>query len=434
MKHSFSDYDPPKNTGLSWDTTDGTNPAAELSEIKSELNGFYHEVFQPVWQVLSHTVSTLMTEWLSCGLNALGQGVDWLNTQAKASQTNKKRLIPVLKPAQSLTLESTLAVRKISGDLGKRGNNTLNQTEDQHSQAAMIITNPWLEAVKKQRCTLPIQSALTQQNKANKPQPRIKKRMTDEPNRGLDDIYTKPVSALFTEETDLTALKKTTSPWRKPALPTAPKVNTQTIAAMIDAELAQKPQPNKRMPLSASSKPAALAHRQAPVRRVPAAQSAEQRASQFDAIGSIGETFEHLQSSLYSDGPTHHRGHSVPCAEPQESEFIPGFTPKEAPIERVTLAEQEVRPQPVEALAPQAPSQGVQQTGSLVYPASSLLSTKAKAAHMDFKRQMPVYQEMKHEMTGVEHMARNNRILHNSISNLADSYFKKAAAEEAENS
>jgi len=422
--------DTPQNAGPSWDPTGALTDVPELVESEISRASFYQDVFRPAWKAMEDAAATLLLEWFSGGISTIGQLVNWYNTRQAEKEIRHYQQRPAYgskKGTVSVPLSEPIGLRKITGHQGKNGNlgdfpveNTTTQTASAAKTLNKISkTNPWLEATKKQQCVLDIKPPQAPPSKwefksARKPlkstAKAVKMTVIDETNLGLDDIYTSPVNGLFTEEKDFSGKKpqsakgKASHKQASPKNTALPKLSSHTLAALIDAELDQV-LPQKRNAARKAASPESIQHR-------------------VDGFFNWAE-LQTAQSEI-----------AAPKREPQEYEFIPGLSPspslealeyqnpenEEPQVAQEILNQQFIEEEESEII--------VSSTQALNRNGASILLAKAKSASLEFKRHMPVYQEMKTELSGADHMARNNRILHNSISNLADAYFKKAAEEE----
>lgn len=382
--------DAPQINGPSWDPSGHLTDVQDMVESRISRSSFYHDVFRPAWKALEDAAATLLLEWFSGGLNTIGQMVSWYNQKQDAKEQEfyhafpQRRNFPQAKPTP---LESPLGLRKITGEQGKNGSFAVQNRDQQATGRIKPLqkTNPWLESAKKQTCVLNIEPP-PPPKPARNPRPN-RKFQVDDPIRGLDDIYTSPVSGFFVEDKDFSPAKSKPAATSKKSI--VPALNTRTIAAMIDAELDQL---------------------------LPSAKRSAKKAPSNDQPTETQSELDRQSNFKPASG-----------AEPHESEFIPGYSSKEAPTTK-TENESAVNSVIAETLPESEPN--VCSPKPYNHNGASVMLAKAKSANLNFRQQMPVYQEMKNEMSGADHMVGNNRILHKSISNLTDAYFKKAAEEE----
>lgn len=395
----LTDNDTPQqnSTGPSWDPTGQLTDVRDLEDSRINRSSFYQDVFRPAWKSLEDAAATLFLEWFSGLLNTIGQLASRYNNR----QAEKQQRFPQMRTnhqwriqqePQPIPLETPIGLRKVIGETHKPDTperflekKTGEQAERKSTNAVKTLpkANPWLEATRKQQCVLEIKPPQAKNPARKMAKPR-KQKFEDEPNRGLDDIYTRPVKDLFQqlqeEEKDFSFKKPAPQPASTPRKIGLPALGTQTIAELIDAE---------------------LEHALSPA----------------------------LNTGLDSDHSSRAKQpeNTLPKREFHEYELIPGLSP--SPVDAATVLQAELDRCPAEN-ATQENRLPVSATQQPNRHGASILLAKARSAKLEFKRQMPQYQEVKHEMTGADHMARNNRILHNSISNLADAYFKRAAEEE----
>jgi hypothetical protein len=329
------------------------------------------------WSILKSilkTVLKLLAEWFSGGVGIRTEAVvRFREVEREISRFSKPKTRN--RKNDACPLDTDFPLHQIPGEKKGAGKSYI----DMENPKSLRIKNPWLEAVSK--------------NKNNKVTPQ-------EVVRGLDDIYTRPVQGLFDpvaashpqrerpskkvpspahEHGPVTSLMK-----RGLSLGYVGLVSTRkTIAALLDAELD-----------AVFPGPKAEAEVQQPL---PVIQT---RANPIEACLSDG------YESDECDPPT---------------EVLPQIVPVSVQIgQPPTVLPTTVLPKKYSA----PPHSG----------AVPLLA-KARSVELNLPRQKSVYltYEAKiDETSSLQQMVQNNIILHNSISNLADAYFRKAEQEALE--
>jgi hypothetical protein len=458
---------PQQNSSRSpWNPNGPLTDVADVENVQLSRTSFYKNVFLPVWKLLGDAATTLLLEWFSGTLNMVGRLVNWqITRQAQKEQRFtywNARQQPETVEQLSISLEAPIGLRKLTGEnrkagtLGNSRNSAEQLAERKTTNAVKLLpkTNPWLEAARKQQCVLDIQSP--QQKKPSRKAAKLaQKNIEDEPNRGLDDIYTQPVKGFFPEEKDF-QLKKSASTWKKSVLST---VSPQPADFYSEPTAEPSTKAMAESIVEPIAKPLAESIRNPIEKQV--AESISEPIAQF-----IAEPIIELLCTPVAELPVsglkeeldqtlQHRSNAIPAAnttdrdhfswvettaqaisqkkELQDYDLIPGLSPSPTKTETPTESKPESPSQSGQRFTGKAkPEDGIS-TSTPPQPnrhGASVLLAKARASNLEFKRRMPHYQEMKNDVTGADLMAANNRILHNSISNLTETYFKRAAQEE----
>ena len=379
MKHQWSDQGLPGNATAM--ESKKTMPSAFPKLDHDIFYGNNHQFSG--WSILKpilKTILKLVAEWFSGGVGIPGEAViRFREVEREISRFSKPKTRN--RKIDACPLDTDFPLHRIPGEEKDAGKHYI----DLENLKSLRIKNPWLEAVSK--------------NKNNKVTPQ-------EVIRGLDDIYTRPVQGLF-ESAAASHPHKEQPPKIEPSpaqerLPVPSLMarglsllnasglgylglatTRKTIAALLDAELdAGFPEPK------------AEAEDQQPPEVI------QTKANPIEACLSYGYESDECE-------PT--------------TEVLPQIVPISVQIG-----------QPPTVL----PTTVVPKRYSAPPHASALpLLTKARSAELDLPQQKSIYltYEAKiDETSSVQQMVQNNIILHNSISNLADAYFRKAEQEALE--
>ena len=394
MSLHAEEYDAPPAIGPSKAFIDSVLQEQDRTPIQRMQSGFIfcRDLSLSVWRLLRQATSTLFLEWASDSLGSLGEAIDWkkLKSHKKALQFQHQhphyRYTTNTLPSP---LETPLTLYKVTQNTKqdtKKGGLIMpdqNETITDRHLSTLRKTNPWLKDILRQSWMMAVQPPPESMPSRNTrvPKKNRAKTVSDEPNGGLDDLFTRPIHNFFDGDNDLSLSK----PASRQKQQEQPKLKSNLITTRLDKELRQlielcRKTYNEVVPNSPSP----------------------ETASTFDQSSAT--------EPVHSD------------ADPENN--LPA--PATEPIQQSNI-------QPVQAgwqTLPETTAQiDLDTTASRLKPVTiaSNAQSKAKAANL----QIPVYQEMKSEFSGTEHMVRNNRILHNSISKLTDAYFQKAAQEAA---
>ena len=451
---------------LPWDTRHGAQP---VKDFNHKDQGFLHDILQPVWQLFYNTFLGVFRDGFAHGWRSLTHlwqqekqpqaahgrqssthsqngskdAFDNLTTQSAYFSTTAQT-------GQSIAIDAALPLQRVHPQPTEQRESKPWITSKDTDQTAFKNSpntppiNPWLNSVKKQQCILPLpkydKATLQAREIARKKRQAHTKlfgnAVSPENIRGLDDIYTRPVGDLFAGEPELTRIQLSNrGNWKKSwhkALNNLTILNHNILNGPTQTENNLE----KMLIPTEPYKSDALLNNV----------HSHQASVQETAL----ENFETLQASVYnlpipSTNPITSKRPSQSAdpnktpnsgTEPDYSEFIPGLSSgelSEKPRNQKPQAVKPPVPQPMPKPAVQAAktsSFNPAEPSGISY-SGSLLVAKARAARIDFNRQMPIYQEMKDEISGTDHMFRNHQILRKSMNTLTDNYFKKAAEEEA---
>ncbi len=454
---------------LPWETRQATQPMDD-----TQGQSLWQEFFQPIWTLLCDTCLILFRDSFAHSWRSLTQlfnaekqqqttfqsPASWPNRPISANTMDAFDALTAQSAQGSVTVQTkpslaidthldlhkvhphSTAARETSAVLGIQ---PIQQSTEQNNTNAVPL-NPWLHSIKKQQCVLPLPKYSKEALKAReiarkKKQAHAKLFGTASPNdtsRGLDDIYTRPVGDLFAGEPELAKIQHTSvANWKK----SSRTETSRAVPTTTSKTKSIKPQTQDDHLLIPSDpyEPDALFKN---------SRSHQNRIKQ-EKLEIALKDFEELQASVYNRAKTsateavktisptpYVAKPSDTSAEPDYSEFIPGvFDGKltEKPRHQKPHASKPVaaKPSTPPVVSPSKPVLTPSEPSGISY-SGSLLVAKARAARIDFKRQMPLYQEMKDEISGTDHMFRNHQILRNSMNSLTENYFKKAAEEEAQ--
>lgn len=398
MSLSAEEYDAPHHAGPSKAFIDSVlQPESSTTTKLLVPFAFCREIFIFLWKFLKQTISTLFLEWLSDSLGALGEVIDWkkIKRHRKAlplhHQNPGYRYAPKILPSP---LEASLTLYKVTQNTEKDGliMPDQNDTLTERHLSTLRKTNPWLNGILRQSWVMAVQPPLepssTQMTRTHK---KIRgKVLFEEPNRGLDDIFTNPIHNFFDGDKDFSFSK----PAGHKQQADRPKFKSSSpITARLDKEL--------RHLISLCKKPISEAAPDSP---------SPEPAGTFDQTPISEQAFSIESQETTLQPPT-----AEPIAQTHFQETQASWQTLQETASKITL----------DATASRLRTED---TASNAHKpkANDLWSKTANA-----KSQVPIYQEMTNEISGTEHMVRNNRILHNSISKLTDAYFQKAAQEAA---
>lgn len=396
MSLSAEEYDASHNTGPSKAFIDSVLQSETGATNKLILPCvFCREIFIFLWKFLKQTISPFFLEWISDTLGALDEVIDWkrIKRRKKALKLDRKnagyRYAPHI---LTFPLEAPLTLYKVTQNREKDGRLIMPDQNDSITEkhlSTLRKTNPWLKGILRQSWVMAVQPPLepSQAKRGRAHKKMGPKTRAEEQSLGLDDIFTNPIHNFFEGDKDFNLQK----PGTHKQQPERPKFKSSSpITARLDRELrhlislCKKPHVQATSNNSPSDTTSAViqAHATEP------ALSTKSRQATF-----VSSTSEPISASPIQTAPPAHQ----PLPE------ITSRISLDATVSRLRVENPASKPKP-DALLSRASNQ---------------------------KGQMPIYQEMTDEISGAEHMARNNRILHNSISKLTDAYFQKAAQETA---
>lgn len=320
-----------------------------------------------------------------------------------------------------LSTESTMTLRRIQGSLSDNWSAAVSDAQTLYRGKS----NRWAQAGRK---TAPIgigkismqENRGARSNSGNAP-------AAHEEIRGLDDIFTGPVTGLFSDEI------------AGPAPVQKPKLQRDAVEKVMTSKTATNTQ--KAQPIITRFDESILKKVRWPDNTLPLKVTvAAFRASENDNRDSFsheGYMDEPADDQLYSEAENNTEWFSM-LEEPE----APSIQPKAANgsgDDKPRQPVEDVPPAPVKpVVVPIRPVEQKTVEESLPKPASVVPIKPEKVIPEpvvpDYSRaSFPVYQPLEEEESGFDMMVRNNRILSNSITNLVDTYFRNAAQEDEPN-
>ncbi|MCE3236340.1 MAG: hypothetical protein K0Q50_2531 [Vampirovibrio sp.] len=407
-----------------------------LQDFWETFTLLWAQTIRPAWKAFQAVIVTL-----------LGQAKSQVSRQfqrhaAQSVQSEQRRKTAALAETVNLSSESSLSLRRIQGALSD------NWADARHVSHGVYLgkTNRWAQS---RRRVTPVSTqspavspGKSKSNTGNAP-------AEHEEILGLDDIFTGPVPGLFAEEAPNNS--RTTAPASKKAM-NRPKEITPLRAVEHEGKTGM--QMDKKPPVFDESirKRVRWPNEVLPVKVTVASFQSDSNANYADKGFVPVEpelSSELLSSELYGEAETGAEWFSM-LEEPAVSAFNGAGTggprhnsddetpvrDEQAPITEARPADEPLaQTSPINPAEPKVLKASPEPKSNVVeMPVKPVKAVAPEPVVPEYSRDaFPVYQPLEDEDSGFNIMVRNNRILSNSISNLVDSYFKRAALDEEPN-
>lgn len=437
-----------------------------VQDLNDTFSLFWEQIIRPAFKAIRSTIAVYWPVAFSTPLQS--QRIKFANpTRRKVAQTSE-----AFRKTYGLSLESAIAMRKIQGSLGEDWATAIQGQTRIHQGKA----NRWADARPK-TTTIATKPVMPANNGPSIPSiaaipsmPAIKFSGTNAPGeheeiRGLDDIFTGPVKGLFLEETKTAKPQPMVAQTQQGSrsaenmaerAPIDPSIEPEEPIRFNDNVLRKVRWPQVEATASTSAKSGAtqpelsLAPPQSDLPQIhqnpqlPSSGNGHQENENAEEI-SI-HWFNRIEGSPDVLAPLPDESPVAPLAQPaSDAELTPVLAESNEQADAKDLESDadrdsdSIAADDADAVESAEPSDT--ETAEKISPESEPAPkprhlqpvAQAKPEKPETRKLFPDYRPLDEEESGFDHMARNNRILSRSITNLVDSYFQRAAQEEEPN-